>query len=77
LVFYLHPWQCEGVRSPGTGVTDSCELLHGCWVSNLGSFGRTASALNCWAFSLATVRHFFILWVSGSVSSQSRWELLC
>jgi hypothetical protein len=27
---------CEGVRSPGTGVTDNCELSCGCWDLNLG-----------------------------------------
>ena len=27
---------CEGVRSPGTGVTDSFELLCGCWKLNSG-----------------------------------------
>jgi hypothetical protein len=27
---------CEGVRSPGTGVIDSCELLYGCWDLNSG-----------------------------------------
>jgi hypothetical protein len=25
---------CEGSRSPGTGVTDSCELSCGCWELN-------------------------------------------
>jgi hypothetical protein len=25
---------CEGVRSPGTGVTDRYELLCGCWELN-------------------------------------------
>ena len=28
---------CEVVRSPGTGITDSCELSCGCWDLNLGS----------------------------------------
>ncbi|ERE77141.1 E3 ubiquitin-protein ligase [Cricetulus griseus] len=27
---------CKGVRSPGTGVTDSCELPCGCWELNRG-----------------------------------------
>jgi hypothetical protein len=27
---------CEDVRSPGTGVVDSCELPCGCWKLNLG-----------------------------------------
>ena len=26
----------EGIRSPGTGVTNSCELPCGCWDLNLG-----------------------------------------
>jgi len=38
---------CEGVRAPGIGVTDSCEL------SNPRSSGRAASALNHWAISPA------------------------
>jgi hypothetical protein len=32
LVFGLHICLCKGVRSPGTGVTDNCELL--CWELN-------------------------------------------
>ena len=43
-LFYVH-W-CEGVRFPGTGVTDSYEMPCGCWELNPGSFGRAASALN-------------------------------
>lgn len=27
----------QGIGSPDTGVTDTCELPHGCWESNLGS----------------------------------------
>ena len=34
LVFCRHVCLCEGVGSPGTGVTDSCELPCGCWESN-------------------------------------------
>ena len=26
----------DGVKYPGTGVTDGCEPLYGCWESNLG-----------------------------------------
>ena len=33
-LFYVH-W-CEDIRSPGTEVTDSCELPCGCWELNLG-----------------------------------------
>lgn len=33
LVFFL----CGGIRSPGTGVTDNCELPGGCWELNSGS----------------------------------------
>jgi hypothetical protein len=33
-VFCLHVCLCEGVRSPGTGVTDSCKLPCGCWKLN-------------------------------------------
>ena len=31
-----HRVQKEGVRSPGTGITDGCEPPHGCWKLNLG-----------------------------------------
>jgi hypothetical protein len=30
-LFYTHACLCEGVRCPGTEVTDSCELPCGCW----------------------------------------------
>ena len=36
LVFCLHACVCEAVRSPETGVTDSCELPYGCWELDLG-----------------------------------------
>ena len=36
LVLCLNVYLCESVRSPGTGVTDSCELPCGCWELNLG-----------------------------------------
>lgn len=29
----------EGIRCPGTEVTDSCALLHGCWESDPDSPG--------------------------------------
>jgi hypothetical protein len=32
----LHVHLFEGARSPGTEVTDSCELPCGCWELNLG-----------------------------------------
>ena len=40
-MYYIGAW-CplrpdEGIGSPGTRVTDSCELPHGCWKSNMGS----------------------------------------
>jgi hypothetical protein len=35
-VFWLHICLCDGARSPGTGVTDRCELLCGCWELNPG-----------------------------------------
>jgi hypothetical protein len=31
LVYRLHVCLREGIRSPGTGVTESCELPRGCW----------------------------------------------
>ena len=36
LVFGLQVCLCESVGSPGTGVTDSCELPCGYWELNLG-----------------------------------------
>ena len=36
LVFYLHACLVVGVRSPGTRVTDTCELPCGYWELNLG-----------------------------------------
>ena len=36
LVFCLHVCLGEGVKSPGTGGTHSCELSCGCWELNLG-----------------------------------------
>ena len=33
-LFYVH-W-CEGIRSPGTGFSDSYELPCGCWELNPG-----------------------------------------
>jgi len=42
----------EGVRSPGTGATDSCELPCGCWELNPGPL-EEHPVLNCWAISAA------------------------
>jgi hypothetical protein len=36
LVFCLHVCPCESVGSPGTGVTDGCELPCGFWELNQG-----------------------------------------
>jgi hypothetical protein len=36
LVFCLRVCLYEGVRSPGTGIVDSCELSCGCWELNPG-----------------------------------------
>ena len=36
LVFCLHVYLCEGIGAPGIRVTDSCELLCGCWELNPG-----------------------------------------
>ena len=36
LVFCLHVYLCEGIRSPGTGIIDSYELPCGCWELKLG-----------------------------------------
>jgi hypothetical protein len=38
----------EAIKVPETGLTDSCELLGGCWELNPDlPGGRAASALNC------------------------------
>lgn len=51
------PWKSEGIESPGTGVTDSCELPEGCWETNLGpgSSARAARVLTCQAISQAQI----------------------
>jgi hypothetical protein len=36
LVLWLHVCLCEGVRSPETGATETCELACGCWKLNPG-----------------------------------------
>lgn len=37
MCFYLCSLHvCEGIRNPGTGVTDKCELPCGCWEMNPG-----------------------------------------
>jgi hypothetical protein len=36
LGFFLYECLYEGVRSPETGVTDSCEITYRCWELNLG-----------------------------------------
>ena len=36
VLLILYVSLCEGVRSPGTGVRDSCELQCGCCALNLG-----------------------------------------
>lgn len=48
-IHHLHT-QClwrpvEGVRSPGSWITDNCQLLCSCWESKPRYSGRTASAL--------------------------------
>lgn len=45
-------------RSSGTGVTDSCELLSGCWELNHGPLEEQASVLNRWAVSPASWKLF-------------------
>lgn len=57
-LFYMH-W-CEGVRSPGTGVTDSGELPRGWWELNPGLLKRAASAPNCRAISLVPKPTFLL-----------------
>jgi hypothetical protein len=44
---------CEGVISPGTGVSDSCELPCGCRELNPGPSGRADGALTHQAISPA------------------------
>ena len=39
-VYHMHAWSLqkpeEGIRTPGTGVTDGCETPCGCWEFHLG-----------------------------------------
>lgn len=42
-------WPKEGITSPGTGKTDSCEPLNVLRIQR----ARAASVINCWAISLA------------------------
>lgn len=51
----------EGIRSPETGITDSCELPWGFWEPNPGSSGRAASTFNHGVISPAS--HLLILCV--------------
>ena len=47
MVFCLHGYLCEGVGDSGAGVTESCELLRGCWE-------LTSGPLEDWPVLLAT-----------------------
>ena len=49
-MYHLRP--AEGVRCPGTGVTDGCESACGSWTSNLAFFRRAAHAINHWTIFL-------------------------
>ena len=55
LMFCVRACLCEGVRSRGTRVLESCELPCGCWELNLGPSGRAASALKPEHLSLQLV----------------------
>jgi hypothetical protein len=64
-VYHLQSW-CpqkpeEGIRFPGFGVTDGCELLCGFWELNLGAVEEHPNALNCWATSLSLQAPILIL----------------
>lgn len=41
-----YPWRLAGLRSPGTGVVDSCELTNTALGTKCRTSGRAASALN-------------------------------
>lgn len=51
----------EGIRTPGTGITDVCGLLCGCWGLNLGPPQEQSLLLNaehwlqCFLFSVIKV----------------------
>lgn len=48
LAFDWCPWKLEeGISSLGTGITGGCKPQSEYWESNMGSFGRTTSVLNC------------------------------
>lgn len=52
----LPAWMCNGARSFGTGITDSCKLPRGCWELNLGPLEeQQVGGLNHWLISLAPV----------------------
>ena len=62
-MYCLHVCLCEGVWSPGTGITGSCELPHGCWKLNWGPLEEqpvtltTEPSLQLW-FSLTKATLF-------------------
>jgi hypothetical protein len=68
-VFCLHVCLCEGARSPGTGVTDNCELSCGCWKNSRCS--QPPSHLSSPLFtSLDTLKIAFTLPVMEMVTGQ-------
>lgn len=53
-VCHIHTMPCKpekGVRIPGTGDVDGCELQCRWWELNSGSSGGASSPLNQWAIS--------------------------
>ena len=57
----LHVCLCESPRSPGTGVTDSCELSCGSWELNLGPLEEQS-------LLLLTTKPFLYLYLHPSTS---------
>jgi hypothetical protein len=72
----------EGVRSPGTAVTDGCVLPHGCWGLNWGPLKEQLSVLK--QSHLSSPLLFVSSWLAwnslcrlGSPPTQECWDKRC
>lgn len=66
-MFYQHVCLCEGNRCPGTGVTDTCELLWRCLELNPGSLKEQPELLTELFPALKTENYLtqLIFWGEG------------
>lgn len=66
-VHYIHAWcllrSKEGIGSPGSEISDGCELLCGYWDLNLDSLEEQVRLINCWASSSAPILSSLIIQV--------------